>query len=163
MATPRCPYCNTQGIGHVALQRLELFGLVYCSKCGAIYGVIPLPLTPKKAESPKVTQQEPPAPPPVITTPKPPPTGSLDEIGNADLSQKAPYDPVQLANRVRAAGASRGSRYLHIAVDDGPPLCTYHKVEMVKTTIPGGYKNAGQEVWLCPDYKNCHQWELAKK
>jgi hypothetical protein len=86
----------------------------------------------------------------------------LEIIGNADLSDKQPYDPVLLAHQARVAGFNRGSRYIHVAIDDGPPLCPHHKVEMSRATIPDGYKNAGREVWLCPRFNACGQWELAK-
>lgn len=214
-ATPRCPYCNAQGLNHLALQRLEGFGLVYCGNCGAIYGVVPLlsadrpskpgsqivdppappieiekkanllppkplrhPLTPhdsshsqKKApplsSNPGEVETEPdqePSPQPLVVTPSAakPPTGSLEEVGGVDLSHKLPYDPEAIANRMRVAGTGQGSRFLRVAVDVGPPLCPQHKIEMVKTTIPAGYQNAGREVWLCLHFKSCREWELAK-
>lgn len=86
----------------------------------------------------------------------------LAEIGNADLSQKQPYDPAAMVNRMRAAGLSRSSRYLQIAIDAGPPCCPQHKLDMVKATVPAGYKNAGRKVWLCPKYQSCQQWELVE-
>lgn len=164
--TPRCPYCNAQGLGNLALQRLELFGLVYCNKCGAIYGVISLPQPEKISPLPAAPKVEP-VPPIEATQPAPkiqpkPPSGPLAEIGNADFSHKTPYDPVEIANRARAAGLGRGSHYLQIAIDDGPPYCPTHHVEMTPATIPPGYKNAGQQVWLCPQFKDCHQWEIVK-
>lgn len=86
----------------------------------------------------------------------------LTEIGNADLSTKRPYSPAEIANRMRATGLNRGSHYLQIALDDGPPCCLQHKTEMVSLTIPPGFKNAGCVVWVCPDYPECRQWELAE-
>lgn len=188
-ATPRCPYCNAQGLNHLALHRLDGFGLVYCGNCGAIYGVVPLsstdrlsksttqsvvpPAPPVEVEKPAVpfepeTKSPPPeiepAAPPIIAAPlaSKPPTGALEEVGSTDLSHKLPYDPEAIANRMRVAGTGQGSRFLKVAVDVGPPLCPQHKIEMIQSAIPHGYQNAGREVWLCPHFKSCHQWELAK-
>ena len=41
MATPRCPHCNAQGIDKIAAKKLGGYSLIYCDKCGAIYGVVP--------------------------------------------------------------------------------------------------------------------------
>lgn len=122
---------------------------------------------------PKSAPPPPPPPPPPVeaktirtTSPSRPQqkeNNPFEIVGNADLSHKLPYDPEAIASRMRAAGLSRGgSRYLHVAIDDGPPYCPQHKTEMVKLAIPAGYKNAGREVWLCPEFASCKQWELAK-
>lgn len=176
MATPHCPHCNAQGVNWVAMQRLSSqVGLFYCNNCGAIYGVAPVqPPSPPKSRIAPAQIVTPPSPvkPPPITDPLPTQSitnlktstdgDALELLGNLDLSRKLPYDPEAIANRMRAAGLSQGSRYLHIAIDDGPPCCPQHKTEMVKFTIPAGYKNAGREVWLCPEFASCKQWELAK-
>lgn len=43
MTTPRCPRCNAQGLGHLKPHDAGLFLVVYCDKCGAIYGLVPKP------------------------------------------------------------------------------------------------------------------------
>lgn len=171
MATPHCPYCQAPSPTCLALQRLDLFGAVYCKHCGNILGVVSLPsVSPPKAkiETPAAVaeqierpQSEAKAEAKAEIEPISKPQSVLEVIGNADLSGKTPYDPVLLANRMRAAGTG-GSRYLQIALDDGPPFCPQHKTEMVKATIPDGYKNAGRDVWLCAQFNTCRQWELAK-
>lgn len=178
MNTPHCPYCQAASPACLALQRLDLFGAVYCKACGSILGVVSLPSvsSPKpKIETPAAAgqrierpQSDPPKadfgakfvadPAELISRPQ----SVLDVVGNADLNGKTPYDPVLIANRMRAAHLGQGSRYLQVAVDDGPPLCPHHKTEMVKVTIPDGYKNAGREIWLCGQFNACQQWELAK-
>lgn len=175
MTTPHCPACQAKSPACLALQRFDQFGLVYCNHCGSILGVVSLP----SPSPPKAKLETPAVRDPVIERPQigtagsldPPatrpqiekkPAGMLEVVGNADLSDRQPYDPVLLANQARAAGLNRGSRYVHIAVDDGPPLCPEHKTEMARATIPAGYKNSGREVWLCPQFNACGQWELAK-
>ena len=175
MTTPHCPACQAKSPACLALQRFDQFGLVYCNHCGSILGVVSLPST----SPPKAKVETPAAAGPAIERPQietagsgvPPatrpqiekkPAGMLEVVGNADLSNKLPYDPVQIANRIKAAGLGSGSRYLHVAIDDGPPICPQHRVEMAKATIPDGYKNSGREVWLCPQFNACGQWELAK-
>jgi uncharacterized Zn finger protein (UPF0148 family) len=169
MATPHCPYCQAASPACLALQRLDLFGTVYCKNCGNILGVISLPSLPKPAGQ---RIERPQSDPPKAdfgaksvtdsTEEISRPQSVLDVVGNADLSSKTPYDPVLIANRMKAANISQGSRYLQVVVDDGPPFCPHHKTEMVKVTIPDGYKNAGREIWLCGQFNTCQQWELAK-
>jgi hypothetical protein len=142
------------------LQRFEQFGLVYCRQCGAIFGVVPLP---PKIETPPTRlagEIQPQSEAEIEPISKP--QSVLEVIGNADLSGKIPYDPVIIANRMKAATKGQGSRYLQVAVDDGPPFCPQHKTEMARVTIPPGYTNAGREVWLCAQFNSCRQWELAK-
>jgi len=41
---PRCPYCSAKGVKEIAVKRLaKLAWVVYCGKCGAIFGVVPIP------------------------------------------------------------------------------------------------------------------------
>lgn len=47
--TPRCPYCNAQGLGAMAALNAGLYLLVYCGKCGAVHGIIPAPAQPQAA------------------------------------------------------------------------------------------------------------------
>jgi len=60
MATPRCPFCNAQGINQIEAKSLGPVLLLYCKNCGAIHGVIqspPVPHPPVKDEP--VIQQKP--------------------------------------------------------------------------------------------------------
>lgn len=85
---------------------------------------------------------------------------ALNEAGQVDLSKRVPYSPELAAARMRAASGGRSTQYMRIALDDGPPICLTHKVDMVCIAIPAGYKNAGRKIWICPK-KTCDQWELA--
>jgi hypothetical protein len=186
MATPHCPYCQAASPACLALQRFDLFGLVYCKQCGNILGVVTLPsISPPKTKIETSAASDPPIERPQKKAealrqaqdetkaealrqaqeaePIAKPQSVLEVIGNADLSGKTPYDPVLIANQIRAAGLNRGSRYLQVAIDDGPPFCPQHKTEMARVTIPEGYKNAGRDVWLCAQFNTCRQWELAKE
>ena len=92
---------------------------------------------------------------------QPVPPQRLAELGRADLAGKLPYSPAAIANRMRAAGMSQGTAYRHFAMEDGPPLCLTHKVEMVQLEIPTGYRNAGRKMWVCAT-PGCREWELAE-
>lgn len=155
MVTPRCPYCNTQGLKHLAVYRTGAFAVVYCDQCGAIHGVVPI-------RSHPVEQKQHSLEPKPETPPDPAPGGPLADIGQADLTDKLPYSPEKMANRLKAAGLGRGTAYLQFAIDEGPPLCLQHRIEMEKITIPPGYKNAGKVFWVCPQYDECQEWELAE-
>ena len=149
MTTPRCPYCNAQGLQHLAVHQAELFTLVYCSSCGAIHGVMP----PQPTAQPSPAEEQ---------AASPPPERFPEQIGNANLSTKQPYSPERIAATMRAACMTHGSRYLQIAIDDGPPCCSRHKIEMKERIVPVGYRNAGAKVWICPQFEECQQWELAE-
>jgi hypothetical protein len=75
MTTPRCPYCNAQGIAHLQVKIVGVFVLVYCGQCGAIHGIIPAPQQvpeispPERAAVPAEVQPRPEPPP----GPEPPP------------------------------------------------------------------------------------------
>ena len=45
---PRCPYCNAQGVQHIAARPLSTAVVIYCSQCGAIFGVVPNQPEPKR-------------------------------------------------------------------------------------------------------------------
>lgn len=163
MVTPRCPYCNTQGLKHLALKNLGLYSVVYCGQCGAIYGVIP---TPTKAEpNPIEIENERPEKlpePPEIPAPEPSPDNPFNEIGYADLTQKVAYSPEKIAQAARSM--KRSTMYRHIVIDDGPPHCLTCKAEMRgKITIPPGYPNSGRKIWICPNYHLCKGWELSEE
>ncbi len=160
MTTPRCPYCNAQGIKNLAHQAVELYGIVYCRACGAIHGVVPLP--PAQKPETRVVQPEPlphhSAPSDVVIPERQDPV-YLVELGNKDLSEKVPYSPEHMAARLRAAGRTAGRQYLRVAVEDGPPVCLQCKMEMEPVRVPTGYQNAGVQLWICPHYEQCRQWE----
>lgn len=164
---PRCPYCNAQGLTHLAKYQAGNFVVVYCGQCGAIYGVVPS-VAKEKFPSPSAKEE---VPPPVEETaapsePPPSPLSSIEkppdfiqQIGQADLKHKVPYSPERLAAVAMSAGLNRGSMYRHFPLDGGPPICSLCKVEMQQFTIPEGHKNSGVKVWVCQTF-GCKEWEL---
>jgi hypothetical protein len=40
-----------------------------------------------------------------------------------------------------------------------PPVCRQHHLAMEQKTVPPGHPDAGQRIWICPRFKECHQWE----
>ena len=186
MTTPRCPHCNATGLKYLAAHEVGLYTIVYCSQCGAIHGVVPRVQKPKAAprgttssqtSSPPQKQQSPSikvetakarveeldATKPLPVKPKEPKRSAiLEEIGQADLSKKVVYSPEKMASRMRAAGRGHSTQYMRIAVDEGPPVCLDCKIEMKGMTIPAGYPNQGVRIWICPNYAECKQWELAE-
>ena len=181
MTTPRCPFCNAQGLQHLKRHDAGLFFVVYCDKCGAIYGVIPNfqaqsqpaavvtapppapsphlgPAVPLKPVLPKAT------PPPVETSNGISPAtlqDALERFGNTDLLNLDGPTPRQIKMQMKAAFARSGTRYRQIVIDDGPPLCLTHWIEMKKITIPQGYKNGGCQLWICPQHQECRRWAMA--
>lgn len=164
MTRPRCPHCYAQGLKYLSIQKVSSFTLVYCGNCGAIHGIIPSsPQRPSKPTSePSRTFPSSPA-----TAPTTPPPGTefddlLATVGNADMPSEKPLIASQVQaklNAMRMVGS--GSRYLRVASYDGPPACPHHKTDMQEFIIPGGYKNAGLKLWVCPHYADCRQWEVA--
>lgn len=73
MTTPRCPFCNAQGLQHLKPHDAGLFFVVYCDQCGAIYGLVPKPqpavqmpvAAPLPEPEPEPQQSQPPAAPPL--------------------------------------------------------------------------------------------------
>jgi len=161
---PRCPFCNTTGLQEIATQQLpNRVVIVYCRQCGAIHGVIPPLIAPVRPNHQETDQPPTPSPTPSpSTTPKQVTSNPIDEIGNADLTNKVPYSAERIADAMKSARFSHQTRYLKVAIEDGPPCCTRHKVEMKKITIPKEYMNAGRKVWVCPKYEVCKEWELAE-
>lgn len=156
-AIPRCPHCNAHGIKHLANHVVGAYMVVFCSKCGAIFGVIPVP-QPKKQATAAPQKTEPETEPNCYTTMA---AAFVAEIGHTDLSQKTPYSPHTIAARLKAAQYGRGTLYRQIAVDDGPPRCLIHHLDMVKIKIPPQYPNGGRLVWVCRE-PGCKEWELAE-
>jgi len=156
----------------LSVQRTGSFSVVCCGHCGAIHGVIPNAAGPADAPAPTPTGAA--APPAssgktsavhstVASKPRAKKTHPvLAELGNLDLTGKLPYSAEKIAARMRAAGGGVGSHYMQIAMDDGPPVCIHCKIEMKKIVIPPGLPNSGTKMWVCPNYWQCKQWELAE-
>ncbi len=53
MAEPKCPKCDAEGVGNIALKktplqggtpfRKDIYEVIFCTQCGHIYGVFPEP------------------------------------------------------------------------------------------------------------------------
>ena len=157
---PRCPYCNAQGLKHLSINHAGFFAIVFCGQCGAIHGIIPLTVKQQPQNAP---QQEPEglSPPEETQEEVIKQTDLIAELGKVDLSQKAPYSPDNVFAYVQAMRLNPSTKYMKIAHDDGPPLCSHHKVEMEKLALPEGHKNSGRVFWVCPD-ENCNDWLLAE-
>lgn len=181
MISPRCPYCNAQGVKHIAAKQLGHFSLIFCGQCGAIYGVVPAPASGKQApvEKPVAAPAAAPpeaVPPPVLPPLKPVPPcpepdgidpanwqGILERFGNADLPRLNGPTPRQIQMEMKAVFARSGTRYRHIVIDDGPPMCLHHWIEMKKITVPRGYKNTALQLWVCPRHLECRRWAMVEK
>lgn len=181
MPKPRCPFCNYQGPDVATVSPLPRGGhLVICRQCAAVFGVLPpqpagpLPPAPEPAQAPKPTvkssdldltvlNQKPPTLPlePVKQLPYPALIKFLVDVANADISQRAPYNPQAAVAQMKFNGYHAGSQYLRIAQDYGPPLCSKDKTELARIEIPAGFKNSGVAVWVCPNYDCCGEWMLA--
>lgn len=156
MTSPRCPYCNAQGIKHLAAHKAGYFTIVYCGRCGAIYGVVPNPPQP-----PPTGQESPASAAPPTEVPRPSPLDTnpliLKTAGETGL------DPEQAQAYMQAMHSLYPStRYRRVIYDPSPPQCPQCRVAMELWTIPEGYKNAGRQVWRCPNSRRCRQWQLAE-
>jgi len=167
MTTPRCPYCNAQGLKSLAILQAGAFAVIYCDQCGAIHGIVPMPRQaaperpPLKEETPRDHPIEPEITPPAVadkTLSKSP--DFIAEISDADLAKKHSYSPERIAAAMRASGINRGTLYRQFITDVGPPFCPQHQVEMQQFAIPGG-KNKYKLIWICPEYE-CREWELVE-
>lgn len=168
-AAPRCPFCNAQGVNHIASKVMGSFALIFCGQCGAVYGVVPKPQQPEKTPPTQVVVRPvSQAPPPAKKQKKPDDTHSLGNLsvspalklaGEANLSEVIPYS--QVATRMKLSAMNHGTLYNQVAEPDGPPICPTHKFDLIKIVIPQPYKNAGYKVWLCP-HGGCDQWRLAE-
>ncbi|MCL4299675.1 MAG: hypothetical protein KJ077_28325 [Anaerolineae bacterium] len=115
---PRCAYCNARGLNHLIVEQTAQFMLVYCGKCGAIHGVLPLSPT----------------------------------LNDTRLGQWRPQSEVILKSTPSQFELNPAKKE-HTA-----PLCPQHCLPMIQKTIPPGYPEAGQQVWMCPQFKECNQW-----
>ena len=176
MTTPRCPYCNTQGLKHLACQQVNHFLLVYCGQCGAIYGVVPSAPAPTQPQQQRQDQSPPlpDLPPAVEPTSKPapapepelrpdpapnipPPPGLLGLAGNTDINL-APISPDDARQRIKMVSmfGPGGQRFINVMGETGTcPTCNQ---AMVRLTIPQGYPNSGRTIFYCPNYDECGQW-----
>ena len=50
---PRCPHCNAQGVKHITAKTLGNAVIIFCGKCGAIFGVVPGQTSTPKAQPEK--------------------------------------------------------------------------------------------------------------
>lgn len=149
MSTPRCPFCNTQGLERLKIEVVSgQCRVVYCGQCGTIHGVLPLDPTlpePKPAKffvpAPPPKRPDPPSPEPPPEKQKPPPRQAEKSLENRD--------------RIGAMFHTRGM-YQGMAFD--APLCPTCKIEMVEEKVPEGHKEAGQSFWKCPNFNACKQW-----
>jgi hypothetical protein len=115
---PRCAYCNARGLSHLIVEQAPQFNLVYCGKCGAIHGVLPLSPT----------------------------------LNDTQLIQRLPQAE-QILKSTPSQPGSNSAKKEHAA-----PLCPQHCLPMTRRTVPAGYPDAGQQVWMCPRFKECNQW-----
>lgn len=157
---PRCPYCNAQGLEHLATHHTENFTVVYCGQCGAIYGVLAVPQgNPDSISSTQESEPEPSPvkPAPAATDPRPrPPAGLLALAGSTDISL-APISPDDARQRLKMVSLFRErQRTVNVVGETG--FCPTCNREMVKMAIPEGYKNSGQIIYYCPNYEQCGQW-----
>ncbi|MBN1220152.1 MAG: hypothetical protein JXM69_14590, partial [Anaerolineae bacterium] len=161
MATPRCPYCNAQGLKYLDFRSVGPVSVIFCAQCGAIHGIITLPKPNKNEILEKQIQEptSPPAPesklPQPATAPKTPP-GLLALAGNTEISL-APISPDDARQRIKMVSMFHGGQK-HINVLGETGICPTCNCEMVKMVIPDGYENSGQTIYYCPNYDECGQW-----
>lgn len=110
--TPRCPFCNAQGISQIEANPIGPALLIFCKKCGAIHGVVPKATTvDRKPEAETIPTEAPPAPPAKPEfKPKP-----LEEIENEQKDQL--LTPNQAFSMLR--GRQQGTMYKRFPIDDG--------------------------------------------
>jgi len=80
--TPRCGFCNAQGINYLEAKTVGCYAIVFCAKCGAIHGVIPAP-------------QQPARPAPVGAQTAAPPPEPFD-LRKVDIEQQPPMPDQKL-------------------------------------------------------------------
>lgn len=188
MTTPRCPFCSAQGINQIEAKTVGYYGIIYCKQCGAIHGVVPVPAKPTSESASTTAAAKPqvemlpadqtgrrkegtsgtskavpvPAPQKVVVDSRRVEEPYWAELGSVDLSGKMVYSPEKMVARMRAMGQSQGTQYRRVAIDSGPPICVQCREEMKAVSIPAGYPNEGTRVWVCPNYRQCKQWERAE-
>lgn len=158
MTTPRCPYCNAQGLSFIKSQKSGPFRVIFCGQCGAIHGVLPAgrePVT-KLGHTEAVIKTPPPTP---TEAPNHPPRETKTPLAEPPI--QAPEQPkAKPPNRItkdKVGAMVAGGGYFALALL--PPLCPKCNIEMEKFTVPEGHQEAGQEFWRCPNFQTCRQWQ----
>jgi|GEM_PF-3427286 len=173
MTTPRCPFCNAQGLDLLKIEQTALFQVVCCGQCGAIHGILPLAATPveipnnrpQSAQLPKETpgqdQTKNSALMPVETAldehPRPIPEQSPSAKAQALEPKPAVKKPL---TKDQIGLMALGKGFYSMAFD--APLCPKCNIEMIEEKVPEGHKEAGQSFWKCPNFQTCKQWLLIK-
>lgn len=149
MTSTRCPFCNTQGLDRLQIEVVGQFQVVSCGQCGAIHGVLPLPIEAQKSparqeetaltEAPKQAQEQP--TPAIVEPPKSPEIQPSVEPPRHPAKKPLTKDQIGL-----------------YAMAFDPPLCPTCKIDMVEEKVPEGHKEAGQSFWKCPNFQTCKQW-----
>jgi ssDNA-binding Zn-finger/Zn-ribbon topoisomerase 1 len=170
---PRCPYCSAAGLGKVITQKLgERATVIYCSGCGAIYGILPLasgkstqsqpakqPV--KSSQVDKTPQEKLPSFVPHLIKPRERIKSNDEYVHSAALTAselalilKHVFNrPIQLT---MAQAAYMTSQSTNNVVS---PYCPKHWYRMVKLIIPEGIPNADKLLWACPEFRACGEWE----
>lgn len=160
MTTPRCPYCNAQGLDVLTVEQTPSFQVVHCGHCGAIHGILPLAAAPTEAQrQTETTLAQPPKQAPERTqakisppAPTPPPVEDLTKT-----KERLPVKPAKKTltkDQIGLMALSKG--FYGMAFD--PPLCPKCEIDMVEEKVPEGHKEAGQSYWKCPNFLTCKQW-----
>jgi hypothetical protein len=87
--TPRCGFCNAQGITYLEAKTVGCYAIVFCGKCGAIHGVVPAQQQPAKL-APVGAQTETPNPEPVAS---PPPEPEPFDLRKIDVEKPETKEP----------------------------------------------------------------------
>ena len=153
-AAPRCPFCNAQGVNHIASKVMGSFALIFCGQCGAVYGVVPKPQQPEKTPPTQVVVRPVKEPAPKVSrtleTPVMPPqhvaltAGDVARAISDYVGKKIPLSPTQVEHVYRNASN-----------DERSPLCPEHQTRMVKLTVPADVPKAGDTFWVCSHYSQC--------
>lgn len=161
--TPRCPYCNAQGLDRFqAVESDGQFRLICCCQCGAVLGVLPIEQPIETKESPQLVEEKITPPRPVEPAFVPPSTPPKEEPPHREPAFVPPGRPVQRAPRnltrsqIGAFVSIKGMYPTMLAFD--APICPKCKIEMVEEKVPEGYKESGKSFWKCPNFQSCKQW-----
>lgn len=165
---PRCPHCNANGMSILAAKPVGQFSIVFCSNCGAMFGVVPVivsesskkqscPTASEKSKDDTFTHPIKPAKPENDTRKL-----VLMTVVNANLDEMQPYTPERMQAKIQMMRHLYPSTNYRVVVDDGPPFCPQHNADMVELTIPAGLRHAGHKIWYCPNFIECGSWELAE-
>lgn len=155
MTTPRCPFCNAQGLDLLKVEQTTSFQVVYCGQCGAIHGIWPLVAAPTETAK---------YPPQVTKT-------ALTEPQKQARAIPAQYDDLTVTELEEVVSNFIGRSHITLSAEQiaqlfvvadnqaVSPFCSQHKNPMVKLIIPDGLSKDGQSIWICRQYRTCHQWQ----